>query len=82
MGKNKPLGEGTAINQEDGAYRGGKQNCLARPISLLVCAVFTRINICIHNALLGYNKPKFNSILEAASMLKHKAIKWEISHAY
>ena len=82
MGKHKPLGKGTANNQEDGAYHGGKQNCLARPISLLVCAVFTRINMCIHNALPGYNKRKFNSILEAASMFKYKAIKWEISHAY
>jgi hypothetical protein len=44
MGKHKPFGDGTAINQVNGAYR-GKQNYVTKPISLLVCPVFIQINL-------------------------------------
>ena len=80
MGEQRAVGESIVSNQADGINLGIDYH-LPITRNVLHLHSFCADNlIYIHNTALGYNKCKFNSILEAALMIKRKSINGDISH--
>jgi hypothetical protein len=79
MGEQIAARESICKNQADGTYLGIDGNLR---INYIVCLHSFTANklIYVHNAAFGYNKCKFNSILEAALMIKRKGISGDISN--
>jgi hypothetical protein len=81
MGEQRAVREGIVSNQVDGIYW-GLDSHLSTINKIVFLRTFCPDNLMFaHEYAFGYNKFKFDSILEAALMVKSKSINGEISRA-
>lgn len=81
MEEQRAIRESIVGNQANGIYLGIDDQSPA--VDNIVClhSFFADKLIYVHNNATGYNKCKFNTIPEAALMIKSKSISGEMSHA-
>ncbi len=80
MGEEIAARESIYANQANGAYLRIDDNLPINDIIVCLHSFIADNLIFVHNASFGYNRCKFNSMLEAALMFKSKSINGEIPH--